>query len=497
MNWTNTAGSPSVAYMTGTQAEAPAWEGHPKGSREYRHLVLALLFAGIATFAQLYSVQGILPLIAADLHTTPSESSLAVGLATVGVAVSVIPWSVAADRFGRVRAMSTSVLTATTLGLLVPLAPTFEILLVVRLLEGAALGGLPAIAVAYLSEEVHRNHTALAAATYVSGTTLGGLLGRLVSGPVAEHTNWRIGTLTVSSMAALAAVLFVLLVPKPRTMLAHSAIRELPGRLWVNLREPGMLALYGQGFLLMGGFVAIYNFLGFRLEATPFGLPQSAISLIFVAYLSGTVSSRVAGTLATKHGRSVVLAGATATMVVGVALTMASNLVVILTGLVILTMGFFAAHAIASGWTGQRAVRGRAQATSLYNLFYYGGSSILGWIGGVVFQTKGWNALALFVIASTVVAGLWAICSAGRLRRPAEQEVRPLVEAAGETGKESVAGRGRSSDREKYQGSHGDDEEHDRDVADNQARRRESRSAFPGAPDLTARDVAEDHCADR
>ncbi|MCJ0895074.1 MFS transporter [Rhodococcus sp. ARC_M12] len=404
--------------MTTTESGVLGWEGHPRGSREYRRLVLALLFAGVATFAQLYSVQGILPLIAANLDITPSQSSLAVGLATVGVAVSVIPWSVAADRIGRVRAMTASVLTATTLGLLVPLAPSLEVLLGVRLLEGAALGGLPAIAIAYLSEEVHRNHTALAAATYVSGTTLGGLLGRIVAGPVAEYTNWRIGTLTVSLIAAIAAALFVWLAPRPRTTLVHSHIRDLPKRLWVNLREPGMLALYGQGFLLMGGFVAIYNFLGFRLEAVPFGLPQSLISLIFVAYLSGTLSSRVAGKLATKHGRSAVLAGSTATMIVGVALTMASNLVVILTGLVILTMGFFAAHAIASGWTGQRAVHGRAQATSLYNLFYYGGSSIVGWIGGVVFQSLGWNALALFVIALALIAGVWAACLNGRLAQP-------------------------------------------------------------------------------
>lgn len=421
MHWTNTVSTSNVIFMTTTQPEVLEWEGHPRGSREYRRLVLALLFAGVATFAQLYSVQGILPLIAANLDITPSLSSLAVGLATVGVAVSVIPWSVAADRIGRVRAMTASILTATTLGLLVPLSPSLEVLLVVRFFEGAALGGLPAIAIAYLSEEVHRNHTALAAATYVSGTTLGGLLGRIVAGPVAEYTNWRIGTLTVSVIAALAAALFVWLAPRPRTTLVHSQIRDLPGRLWVNLREPGMAALYGQGFLLMGGFVAIYNYLGFRLEAVPFGLPQSLISLIFVAYLSGTVSSRVAGNLATKHGRSVVLAGSTATMIAGVALTMASNLVVILTGLVILTMGFFAAHAIASGWTGQRAVYGRAQATSLYNLFYYGGSSVVGWIGGVVFQSLGWNALALFVIALALIAGVWAACLNGRLGRPVSE----------------------------------------------------------------------------
>ncbi|MGA9871717.1 MAG: MFS transporter [Rhodococcus sp. (in: high G+C Gram-positive bacteria)] len=409
-----------------TTTQAATWEGHLRGSREYKRLVAALLFAGIATFAQLYSVQGILPLISAGLDVTPSQSSLAVGFATVGVAVSVLPWSVVADRIGRVRAMSASIVVATVLGLLVPLASSLPMLLTVRFFEGAALGGLPAIAIAYLSEEVHREHTALAAATYVSGTTLGGLLGRIVAGPVADHTNWQIGTLTVSIIAAVAAVAFLMLAPKPRRFTRTTADGpSLRTRLWANLRDTGMLALYAQGFLLMGGFVTVYNFLGFRLEAVPFGLPQSLISLIFVAYLSGTVSSRVAGQLAVKYGRSGVLAGSTAVMIAGVALTIAGNLVVILVGLVVLTVGFFAAHAIASGWTGQRAVVGRAQATSLYNLFYYGGSSVVGWFGGVVFQHFGWTAMALFVIALALLAAAAMALGARTTQPTAEQSVRP------------------------------------------------------------------------
>jgi YNFM family putative membrane transporter len=404
MHWTHVVARPNVVRVSST-TDTTTWEGHPRGSREYKRLVAALLFAGIATFAQLYSVQGILPLIASNLQITPSQSSLTVGLATVGVAVAVLPWSVVADRIGRVKAMTISIVTATVLGLIVPLSSSLPMLLSVRFLEGLALGGLPAIAIAYLSEEVHPRFTALAAATYVSGTTLGGLLGRVVAGPVAEFTDWRIGTMTVSLVAAVAAVLFLVLAPKPRRFRGH--VEDGPSvttRLWANLKDPGMLALYAQGFLLMGGFVAVYNFLGFRLNGEPFGLPQSAISLIFVAYLSGTVSSRVAGQLAVKFDRGPVLAGSTAVMIAGVALTISDNLVVILTGLVVFTVGFFAAHAIASGWTGQRAVVGRAQATSLYNLFYYGGSSVVGWGGGVIFQQFGWTAMAVTVMGLALLA---------------------------------------------------------------------------------------------
>lgn len=152
------------------------WSGHAKGSREYRRLLAALFFAGVATFAQLYSPQAVLPQIAQQLGIGAADAALTISLATIGLAMSVIPWSVVADRVGRVRAMTVSVAAATTLGLLVPLAPTYPVLLGGRFLEGLALGGVPAVAIAYLTEEVDRRHAARAAGTYVAGTTIGGLL---------------------------------------------------------------------------------------------------------------------------------------------------------------------------------------------------------------------------------------------------------------------------------------------------------------------------------
>ncbi|HSO91383.1 MAG TPA: MFS transporter, partial [Arthrobacter sp.] len=146
------------------------------------------------------------------------------------------------------------------------------------------------------------------------------------------------------------------------------------------------------------GFVAVYNYLGFRLTGEPFSLPATIISLIFLAYLSGTVSSRWAGGLAARFGRRTVMIAGTALMVAGLALTLTPLLPLIMAGLLLFTGGFFAAHSIGAGWTGVIATTGRAQAASLYNLAYYLGSSVIGWAGGLVFQTLGWTALALTVI---------------------------------------------------------------------------------------------------
>jgi YNFM family putative membrane transporter len=390
-----------------------SWVGHPRGSAEYRRLLVALFCAGVATFAQLYSPQAVLPQIAGDLRIGAANAALVVSASTIGLAAGVIPWSMVADRIGRVRAISISVIVATALGLLVPFAPGYELLLIGRVVEGFALAGVPAVAVAYLTEEIHPKHAARAAGTYVAGTTIGGLLGRLVAGPVAEILGWRAGVFTVAVLCGIAAIGFVKLAPTPRGFApSHNHGADSDGgvirRLAANLRSPHQLTIYAQAFLLMGGFVALYNFLGFRLAAAPFHLPQTVVSLVFLAYLAGTWASARAGAEATRFGRKPILLTSIAIMIVGVAVTLSTNVVVVLVGLVIATAGFFGAHATASGWAGSEAKVGKAQASSLYNLFYYGGSSVFGWFGGVAFDSHGWPGVAVTIMALAVVAAVGA-----------------------------------------------------------------------------------------
>ncbi|RFA18192.1 MFS transporter [Subtercola boreus] len=404
----------------------PAWSGHEKGSPAYRRLLAALFFAGIATFAQLYSPQPALPEIADDFGIGAASAALVVSASTIGLAVGVIPWSVVADRIGRLRSMSVAVIAASVLGLLVPFAPTIEVLLAGRFLEGMMVGGVPSIAIAYLSEEVIAAHAARAAGTYVAGTTIGGLLGRLVAGPLAELAGWRTGVFTVAVLCSVSAVIFIRLAPTPlgfipRALRAPGTDLPLARRLAVNLRSPRQLVLYAQAFLLMGAFVALYNYLGFRLVAAPFWLPPAVVSLVFIAYLAGTWSSSQAGVLASRVGRRPVLLVSIGVMVAGVALTLSPLLVPVLAGLVLATAGFFGAHSVASGWTAADATLGRAQASSLYNLFYYGGSSLFGWLGGLFFETSGWTATAIMIGALAVAAG----CLAGAGLGGAEVRTTP------------------------------------------------------------------------
>ncbi|WP_282848416.1 MFS transporter [Microbacterium oxydans] len=401
--------------------------GHTPGSREYRRLLVGLFFAGVATFAQLYSAQAVLPQISAELSVTPATAALSVSAATLGLALAVVPWSMVADRIGRVPAMAIGVLTATGLGLVAPLSGEIAALLTLRFAEGMALGAVPAVALAYLSEEVEARHTAAAAGSYIAGTTVGGLLGRIVSGIIGEGGGWRTGILSVAVMCALAAVLFLWLTPRSRGFVPGRLRTDRgPGilaKLLAPLRSPLQWALYAQGFLLMGAFVAVYNYLGFHLSTAPFFLPAWLVTLLFLAYLAGTVSSPWAGALASRAGRFPVLLASIGVMAVGAALLLLPVAGVVLGGLVLFTAGFFGAHAIASGWTPVAAdPANRAQASSLYYFAYYAGSSVFGWLLGLVFGATTWSWFVAVIVA---MCGAAALAAVGALR--GAESGRPAV----------------------------------------------------------------------
>ena len=389
-----------------TRTASRPWDGYRAATPAYRRMLIGLGAAGVATFAQLYAPQGLLPTLAHDLRIDASQAALSMSVATWGVALSVLPWSWVADRIGRLRAMKIAISAAAIGGLLVAFSPGIESLLAVRFVEGLALGGLPALAMTYLHDEVHHRHTAAAAAAYISGTTIGGASGRLIAGPLTEVVGWRVALAGVAVICLGAALIFLKLMPPARcyTPPADPDWRVLAGNLRRCLSDRTLLVLYAQPLLIMGGLVAVYNYLGFRLEGPAFGLPAIAASLIFAGYGAGTLSSRLVGVWVPRFGRGRVLTVGTAAMIGGTMLTLADRLALVIIGLLILTAGAFVAHAVASAWVGQHARIGRGQATALYNVALYTGSAAVGWLTGFAWIALGWPATAAVVIGLAVVA---------------------------------------------------------------------------------------------
>ncbi|CAL9358462.1 Inner membrane transport protein YnfM [Nocardiopsis dassonvillei] len=423
MHWTYETGLSSVDGMSLTSASPPDYDTRPRaGTGAYRRTVIALVAAAVATFAQLWAVQPILPAIAEGFGASASQAALAVSLATGGLAGFTLVWSGAADRFGRARVIGVSLLAATLLGCVIPFVADLWPLLVLRALQGAALGGVPAAAVAYLSEEIHPADASRATGLYIAGNPLGGMGGRLLAGFAADLGGWQWGIAANTLLALVALVVFALVLPRRPRAVRTVAVRGeaspsrgsggggMGGRLRAAVTTPGLIALYTQALLLMGAFMTIYNLLGFRLMAEPFGLSQAAASLLFLSYTAGMLGSAVAGGASARWGGYAVLTTATVLMAAGLGGMFATALPGLLAALLVMTFGFFCAHATASAWVGTRAVRGRAQAMAVYTLAYYLGSSLFGWLGGLVYDAVGWGGAVVFAL------GLCSVAAAAGLR---------------------------------------------------------------------------------
>jgi YNFM family putative membrane transporter len=412
-----------------------------------RRVRLGLFAAGLATFALLYTPQPLLPLLSGAFRVSPAAASLAMSAGTFALALAVIPVSSLSEVCGRRAVMIVSVLAAALLGLVAPLSASLPTLVALRVLQGFALAGVPATAMAYLTEEVDRSHLGRAMGLYIAGNAIGGLGGRVIAGVLADAAGWRVAAAGVAGLALACALAFTLLLPRS----AHFSpspprLRALVRTLGRNLADTGLLRLYLIGFALMGAFVTVYNYLTFRLSAAPYGLSASVIGALFTVYLAGTWASTAAGRLADRAGRYRVLVAGVAVAVAGVALTLPGSLAVIVAGLVVMTAGFFAAHSVASGWVGARAPVAPAQASALYLCLYYLGSSVAGSAGGLFWSRGGWPAVTLFAVALLVVALAAALSLV--TRRPAARPERGRDRLPGSEG---GAGAGRH-----HQGHRGD-----------------------------------------
>lgn len=391
--------------------------GHRVGEPGYRRTTLAVFAAGMATFMTLYYVQGLLPVFSEHYGVSPASSALAVSVTTGLLAFAIVPASVLSERYGRIRVMTISAVTATLLGLVLPWSPTFEVLLAGRALQGLLCAGVPAVAMAYLAEEIDGRSLGTAMGTYIAGTTIGGLVGRMIPTLAADLIAWQWALELASLVALVFAVLFARLVPRSTHFVPHHvAPRQTLRNLAGHLQDVPLLCLFGLAFVLMGGFVTVYNFLGYRLIEAPFNLPVALAGLVFMLYLAGTVSSAAAGRMSDSWGRSRVLGVSIAIMIAGLALSLPDWLPTVIAGILLFTAGFFAAHSVASSWVGARATSHRAEASSLYLLGYYLGSSFVGALGGIAFTLAGWVGVAGYVAAFLAVGAVLAVILVRRTR---------------------------------------------------------------------------------
>ena len=389
---------------------------------EFRKVTLALVAAGFSTYALLYCVQPLLPVFSQDLGVSPSESSLSLSVTTATLAVAMLVAGRISDVRGRKPIMTASLFAVGVLTVGCSFAPNWTVLLVLRTLTGVALAGVPAVAMAYLAEEVHPRDLGASMGLYIAGNAYGGMAGRVLTGVLIDLTqSWRLAIGIIGVFGIIAAALFTWLLPPSRRFEAEEGVSlgHLGRAFAGHLSDPGLAQLFLVGFLLMGGFVTAYNYLSYRLLEAPFDLSQAAAGSIFLVYLLGGPASAWFGRLGSRLGRGRMMIAAMALMFAGLLATVTGNLVITIAAIAIFTSGFFGAHAIASGWVSRRATTARAAAASLYLFAYYTGSSIFGSLGGLFWSRYGWPGI-MAVVALLILVSI--VTGASLMRREGREQ---------------------------------------------------------------------------
>ncbi|MDD2309252.1 MAG: MFS transporter [Desulfuromonadaceae bacterium] len=381
------------------------------GTSEFRRINVALFCAGFVTFITLYDVQPLLPIFAKEFGVSPAVASLPLSFATVALAVGMLIAGTVSETLGRRRVMAVALFLTSLLAVATLFSHSFQSLLTLRLLQGLVLAGVPSVAMAYLGEEMDAQSIGHAMGLYISGNALGGMTGRIGSALLCEYVPWHSAIAIIGAFSLLLTLVFIKSLP-PSTNFRQRPfqLRYLFTSLFQHLHDPGLLCLYALAFLSMGGFISLYNYIGFRLLAAPYNLSNYQVSLIFLVYLLGSFSSGAVGGLIHRFGRPFMIRLALCVMLTGTAITLSGSLPAIVAGVGVFTCGFFSAHAIASSWVGRRAKTAKAQASSLYLFSYYLGSSISGTVGGMFWLNFGWNGvvamITLLLLAAFGVATL-------------------------------------------------------------------------------------------
>lgn len=336
----------------------------------------ALCLAAVAVFANLHLMQPLLPELSRQFALSPLAVSTSYTIGTLCLGLSLLVYASLSDAWGRKKLLLVTLLGMTLSTFMLTQVETFSSLVFWRAVQGCFLGGLPAIAIAWMGEEYSKPALVTAVGYYISANSLGGISGRLVAGGLADLGHWQWVFWPMTLLGLLSCYFIWRFLPASSQFQAKPfRFRQALADNWFHLRQPFLLLTYLIGGLNFLVFLNQYTYISFVLADTPFNLSSSLIGLLFITYLTGTIGSAFSARIAAWASAPGAMALGVVVMLAGSLLTLLPALWSIIAGFFISSFGFFLCHSLASSWVSQHASRAKASASALYLVFYYLGAS--------------------------------------------------------------------------------------------------------------------------
>ncbi|HEY1475060.1 MAG TPA: MFS transporter [Pseudolabrys sp.] len=366
-----------------------------------RHLAVGL--AGYCAFVNLYAPQSILPLLTHEFRASAAEVSSIVTASTLAVAVTAPFTGAVADVLGRKRVIVAAMFVLVVPTLMVGMAESLSSLIFWRAVQGLVLPPIFAVIIAYIGDELPPHEATTAAGIYGSGSSIGGFSGRLVTGIFADLIGWRAGFMALAGIAFAGAIAVAFLLPHERKFVRSEGLLASGRQMLGHFRNGQLVATYAVGFGVLFNFICTFTFVSFHLAAAPYNLSASWLGSIFAVYLVGSVLSPWSGWAVTRFGRRRFMVRVLALWVVGIALTLAPSLPLIILGLAIVAGCGLLCQTVSTGYVTITAKAGRSSAVGLYVTSFYVGGSFGAALGGLAWTYGGWPACVALVVAMLMV----------------------------------------------------------------------------------------------
>lgn len=371
----------------------------------HRRSVAAIAAAAVAVFADMYLTQPLLPALGAEFGVSPPIAGATISAVVFAIALTSSAYGPIADFVGRKRVMAGGATLLAFATIACAFAPNLASLVALRALQGLLVPAVSAVAVAYLGDLRGRDIGGLVG-IYVAATVVGGLVGRVGSGLIADRWSWR-GSFVVFGIATLGAATFLALTLRERRSPRGDSTRAAFGRSYRemarHLGDARLIGAFAAGASLFFGFIGLFTYLPYLLSSPPYSLSTGNIAWFYASYLFGACTAPIAGGLSARIPRQRLIASGIVIAIVGLALTALPSLAAIALGTVVVCVGMFTAQAVVPAYVNVTARVAKGGANALYQAFYYGGAVFGSTIPGFAWERIGWLGVVSVCVAALLV----------------------------------------------------------------------------------------------
>ncbi|HGM5350006.1 MFS transporter [Serratia bockelmannii] len=260
--------------------------------------LLALTISAFAIGTTEFVIVGLIPTIAEQIGVTVPSAGLLVTIYALGVAIGAPVLTALTSRIPR-KLLLVGLMVLFTLGnLLAWQSPSYESLVIARLLTGLAHGVFFSIGSTIATSLVAKEKAASAIAIMFGGLTVALVTGVPLGTFIGQQFGWRKTFLAVSLIGAVATVASIILVPNNIKNQGSAGVRE---QMKV-LTHPRLLLIYAITALGYGGVFTTFTFLAPMMQELA-GFSAPTVSWILLAYgVAVAVGNIWGGKLADRHG---------------------------------------------------------------------------------------------------------------------------------------------------------------------------------------------------